>query len=369
MTAVLRTLRSATRVAAAAAVLLVALSVVPSDEAYYRIEWLLSETARLGSASQQVRSVPATAVSLILEIFHGRYLEVEGVEINLKYAVNPTEQVEEASFTSRALGEERSYSIYLPPGYEGSEERYPALYLLHGMGQGHRWWTEVARVDRIATAMIASGKIRPLIIVMPNGNRVERDISTTSLYDDHCETGLDLVARVFKALGDRLTGLRIYHVSCDANFEDYIAAELVREVGNKYRTNGERYIGGFSLGGRGAMQLALGYDGVFAGAFGLSGNYDYLRRALENGGAQPANGMKLLLASGDKDQRGVYGELNTFLFHKELARRGIEHRYCTYDGTHTDTTWIAAMPEALRYLLGGDADAPVESEDRSCKDG
>ena len=354
--------------AAAAAVLLVSLSLVPSDEAYYRIEYLLAETIRLGSASQQVRSVPATAVSLILESFHGRYLEVEGVEINFNYAVNPTEHVEEATFTSRALGEERSYSIYLPPGYAASEEHYPALYLLHGMGQGHRWWTEVARVDRIATAMISSGKIRPVVIVMPNGNRVERDISTTSLYDDHCETGLDLVARVFKVLGDRLSGVRIYHVSCDGNFEHYIAAELVEEVGARYRTNGERYVGGFSLGGRGALQLALGNDGVFSGAFGLSGNYDYLRRALGNGTPQPNNGMKLFLASGNKDQRGVYGELNTFLFHKALGRRGIEHRYCTYDGTHTDTTWVAAMPEALRYLLGGTADTPAEREDRTCQD-
>jgi S-formylglutathione hydrolase FrmB len=208
--------------------------------------------------------------------------------------------------------------------------------------------------------MIESGKVKPFIIVMPNGNRVERDVSTTSLYDDHCETGLDIVARALKAVGDRLDGLRIYKVSCEGNFEDYIVSEVVREVSERYRTNGERYIGGFSIGGRAAVQLALGNDGVFDGAFGLSGNYDYVRQMFRDGELLPTNGMKLFLASGDKDQRGVYGELNTFLFHKDLASREIEHLYCIYDGTHSNMAWVAAMPGALRYLLAGDGEETAD---------
>ena len=346
--------------------LLVVASLVPSDEAYYRVEYFLSYVSPLGPASQHVRSVPATASSLLLEIFQGRSLEVEGVRINFDYAVNPTEHVEEGKFPSRTLGGERTYWVYLPPGYEDSEERYPTLFLLHGMSQGHTWWTEVARIDRIATAMIASGKIRPLIMVMPNGNRIEWDTSTTSLYDDHCETGLDLVARALKAIGDRLKGLRIYKISCDGNFEDYIVKEVVGEIDSTYRTNGERYIGGFSIGGRGAFQLALGNDGVFDGAFGLSGNYDFLRQGLRKGDVRPSNGMKLFLAAGDDDQRGVYGELNTFLFHKELSRRGIRHLYCTYNGSHNNVVWVSAMPQALQYLLATDGEGQAEAD--ACPD-
>ena len=175
---------------------------------------------------------------------------------------------------------------------------------------------------------------------MPNGNRVEQDVSTTGLYDDHCRTGLDVLARALKALGDRLTGLRIYKVSCDADFGNYIVNEVVKDVDSSYRTDGERYIGGFSVGGRGALQLSVANGGVFDGGFGLSGSYDFLRKAMRN-----------------KDQRGLYGELGTFLFHKDLAGLGVEHLYCTYDGTHSDMAWVAAMPQALRYLLGAE-DAP-----------
>ena len=150
--------------------------------------------------------------------------------------------------------------------------------------------------------------------------------------------------------------LGIYKVSCDGNFEDYVAKELLQDIDSRYVTNGERYVGGFSTGGRGALQLALGNDGVFGGAFGLSGNYDFLRRSLRSGSI-PDDELRLFIASGDNDQRGVYGRLGTFLFHKDLAARGIDHLYCTYDGTHSDTVWVSALPMALRHLLGSAGDS------------
>ena len=345
-------LKAAGRAAALLVLLSVTVSLVPSDEAYYRVERILSHISPLGSGSQHLRSVPGTITSIVLEYFQGGSLEVEGVDIDLEHAVNPTSNVRRGSFASRVLGENRTYWVYLPPKYEASSDDYPVLYLLHGMSQGPTWWTEVARIDRIVTSMIESGKIRPLIVVMPNGNRVETDVSTTSLYDDHCHTGLDLLAQAVKLVGDVLDPLRIYKISCNGDFEEYIVSEVVSEVDAAYRTNGERYIGGFSLGGRGALNLALAHDTLFDGAFGLSGNYDYFRKVLEDQEDAPADGMKLFLASGDRDQRGIYGELSTFLLHMDLASSGIDHLYCTYHGTHSDMAWVSAMPSALRYLLG-----------------
>jgi enterochelin esterase-like enzyme len=355
-------LRAAAHAAALVVLLALTLSLVPSDEAYYRVERVLSHIGPLGSASQHLRSLPGTMASVAREYFQERSLEVEGVDIDLDHAVRPTSNVERGSFASQALGEDRTYWVYLPPNYEASNARYPALYLLHGMSQGPSWWTEVARVDRIVTSMIESGKIPPLIVVMPDGNRIEDDVSTTSLYDDHCQTGLDVMARAAKLIGNLMEGLRIYKISCDGDFEDYIVNEVVSEIDSAYRTNGGRYIGGFSVGGRGALNLALAHGGLFDGAFGLSGNYDYFRNALEDGEVLPADDMRLFLASGDRDQRGVYGELNTFLLHKDLARSGVEHLYCTYHGTHSDMAWVSAMPSALQYLL-----APRDSSfDPSC---
>ena len=344
----------------------VLVSFVPSDEDYYRVEYLLSYLGPLASASQHVRSAPTTLSSMMMEAFHSPVLEIEGVSIDLGHAVNPTRRVREHSFVSRVLGQVRTYAVYLPPGYGESQGPYPTLYLLHGMSQDQRWWTQVARVDRIATAMIEAGQIRPVIIVMPNGNRDQQDISTTSLYDDHCQTGLDPVARALKAIGDRLSSLRIYKVSCDADFELYISNELVEEVASRYSTNGENYVGGFSIGARGAVHLSLANSGVFDGAFGLSGNYDFVRAGLRKGEIEASEDMKLFLATGSQDQRGVYGKLNTFLLHEELARRGINHGYCVYSGSHRDATWVSAIPGALRFLLAAGADG--QSTDGNCGD-
>ena len=345
------------RAVSVAIMVLMGISLVPSDAAYAKIERTLSIAAPLGAASRHLRTIPSTASSIILEGVQDRGLEVEGVDVNLNYAVHPGERVEEHTFYSNVLGEDRTYRVYLPPGYEDSRRSYPTLYLLHGMSQGQQWWTEVARVDRIATSMIDAGKIRPAIIVMPNGNRVERDISTTSLYDDHCATGLDAVGRALKTLGDRFQGLRIYKISCEGNFDAFISRELVSEIDSAYRTDGERYVGGFSIGARGALQLALGNPDVFAGAFGLSGNYDYLRGELRAGRSNPPDGMKLFVGAGVSDQRGVYGDLNTLLFHRQMASSGVAHLYCTYPGTHSDVTWVSTMPLALEFLLSDGFDA------------
>jgi enterochelin esterase-like enzyme len=64
----------------------------------------------------------------------------------------------------------RRITIYTPPGYEDSKEKYPVLYLLHGMGGDEEAWIALGRAAQIMDNLIAQGKARPMIVVMPNGN-------------------------------------------------------------------------------------------------------------------------------------------------------------------------------------------------------
>ena len=64
----------------------------------------------------------------------------------------------------------RRLTIYTPAGYEQSKEKYPVLYLLHGMGGDENAWSELGRATQIMDNLIASGKAKPMIVVMPNGN-------------------------------------------------------------------------------------------------------------------------------------------------------------------------------------------------------
>jgi enterochelin esterase-like enzyme len=73
-------------------------------------------------------------------------------------------------YDSPVLKTTRRMYIYTPPGYENSKAKYPVLYLLHGGGGDEDAWTTLGRTPQILDNLIASGKAKPMIVVMPNGN-------------------------------------------------------------------------------------------------------------------------------------------------------------------------------------------------------
>ena len=73
-------------------------------------------------------------------------------------------------YQSSALGRTRRLHVYTPPGYESGRDRYPVFYLLHGAGDCDDSWTSVGRANFILDNLIASGKAKPMIVVMPAGH-------------------------------------------------------------------------------------------------------------------------------------------------------------------------------------------------------
>ena len=72
-------------------------------------------------------------------------------------------------YDSPTLGMKRRMSIYTPPGYDKGDS-YPVLYLLHGAGGDEEAWLTLGRTAQIMDNLIALGKAKPMIVVMPNGN-------------------------------------------------------------------------------------------------------------------------------------------------------------------------------------------------------
>ena len=64
----------------------------------------------------------------------------------------------------------RRMYVYTPPDYMTSNARYPVLYLLHGGGGDEDQWINLGRTNVIMDNLIAAGKVKPMIVVMPNGN-------------------------------------------------------------------------------------------------------------------------------------------------------------------------------------------------------
>lgn len=73
-------------------------------------------------------------------------------------------------YDSPGLEMNRRITIYTPPGYEKSKQKFPVLYLLHGAGGDEEAWMELGRASQILDNLIASGKAKPMIVVLPNGN-------------------------------------------------------------------------------------------------------------------------------------------------------------------------------------------------------
>ncbi len=98
-------------------------------------------------------------------------VEVPGNPAEFWEAVNvPHGDVTIHTFWSKSLNAPRSFRVYTPPGYgQQSDTRFPVLYLLHGSGDADDGWTVVGRANLIADNLLAAGKAKPMLIVMPNG--------------------------------------------------------------------------------------------------------------------------------------------------------------------------------------------------------
>lgn len=82
----------------------------------------------------------------------------------------PHGAVAEVTYHSASLKRSRRMHVYTPPGYDKGEGIFPVLYLLHGAGDSDGAWTTVGRAGFILDNLMAVGKAKPMIVVMPAGH-------------------------------------------------------------------------------------------------------------------------------------------------------------------------------------------------------
>lgn len=224
-------------------------------------------------------------------------------------------------FYSEALGRKLDYWLYLPPNYANSSRRYPVLYMLHGRGGSSSEWKELGLFDE-ADALIRQQKIAPLIIVAPQGD----------------------------------LGYWMNHADNGPRWGDYITQDLVSHVDAAYRTQAERKhraIGGISMGGHGALQLALHHPELF----GVVGGHSAVFRS-------EAEAFLFFGTGADYQQRDPVSQVRdlnmpapfalwldmgasdpwlprTLEFHETLAQRGVEHVWRLEPGGHEASYWIS----------------------------
>nr|AMM02540.1 ESTGX3 [uncultured bacterium] len=150
---------------------------------------------------------------------------------------------------SNLLGDpaEQSVAVYLPPSYDTSPtKRFPTLYLLHGFTGSIKEWThngyQGMSLQSTMDVLIKSGKVREMIVVVPNGANTYGG----GFYTNSTTTG---------------------------NWEDYLYRELVSYIDSNYRTlarPASRGIAGHSMGGYGSIVLGMKHPDVFSIVYALS---------------------------------------------------------------------------------------------------
>ncbi len=159
----------------------------------------------------------------------------------------PHGAVSEVTYWSSTLKRFRRLHVYTPPGYESGADRFPILYLLHGAFDSDDSWTSVGRAGFILDNLIADGKARPMIVVMPHGH----------------------------------TGPFRFGMRFNDEFEREFLADILPQMEQRYRVRAgreSRALAGLSMGGAQTLNLGIpnlekfAHLGVFSsGIFGIAG--------------------------------------------------------------------------------------------------
>lgn len=254
-------------------------------------------------------------------------------------------------YDSPAVGGVRSMRVYTPPGYDGGDESYPVLYLIHGGGDDDSGWSTIGRAGFIMDNLLAAGKVEPMIIVMPNGS-IPRPGGGYRL------TGADRTSPA--AIKARIEAISRLH---DVFVEDLLTT-IVPTVGKRYRVRADRdqrAIAGLSMGGAETLRVApsnldkFAYVGVFSMGLQVGAeagvNTDFEER---NAGffADPGRTNELLklfyIAAGDDDRVVTDGPRR---LSATLKRHGIRHTFNETSGGHTWINWRLYLHDFLQLLF------------------
>ncbi len=244
----------------------------------------------------------------------------------------PHGEVDHHFYKSAVANDERDYYVYTPPDYQSShKKKYPVLYLLHGYSDDASGWTAVGRANVILDNLIAQGKAKPMIIVMPLGYGT-----------------MEMIQQSWHAWDQ--AALR------DANFRKFTEAllrEVMPQVEKEYRIaedRNARAIAGLSMGGSESLLTGLNHLDKFSwiGAFSSGGIPEDFAKDFPALDAQANQQLhRLWIACGTEDHLIT---INRNL-REWLKTKGVNHTDIETPGMHTWMVWRRNLAEFAQLLF------------------
>ena len=265
--------------------------------------------------------------------FFGTGKDASGIEVpedNADYYLKrdvPHGDVRIRIYYSKVTGKWRRCFVYTPPGYDTNlSERYPVLYLQHGMGEDETGWIFQGHANLILDNLIAEKKAIPMIVVMDN----------------------DYASRPAPRFGAASTG----PAANFSTFEEVMIREVIPMIDSTFRTmpdRDHRAIAGLSMGANEALHMATDHLDTFAYMGGFSGTMNGLSTApldsatafhgiFKDGAAFNAKVKLLWLGMGTKEPKPFPGAIGAF--RKMLDQANVKYVYFSSPGTsHEWLTW------------------------------
>jgi len=223
-------------------------------------------------------------------------------------------KIDTVTYHSTTVGNDRRALVYTPPGFS-QDEKYPVLYLLHGIGGDEKEWLNGGHPEVILDNLYADGKLEPMIVVMPNGRAMTDD-----------SAGGNVMAP------DK--------VQAFATFEQDLLKDLIPfiEKGYPALTDREhRAIAGLSMGGGQSLNFGLGNLDKFAWVGGFSSAPNTKEPQVLVPDPEKARDMLKLLwiSCGDADRLLSFSSRT----HEYLVENEVPHIYYLETGGHDFKVW------------------------------
>ena len=217
-------------------------------------------------------------------------------------------------YQSKTVGTTRTTLIYLPPGYNKTK-KYPVLYLLHGIGGDEFEWLHNGHPEIILDNLYANNKIKPMIVVLPNGRAMKNDRAEGNVFEPEKAASF-------------------------ATFEKDLLNDLIPFIESNYpviKNRESRAIAGLSMGGGQSLNFGLGNLDTFAwiGGFSSAPNTKTPEELIPNP-AETAKKLKLLwISCGNEDGLIVFSQR----LHQYCKVHNVHHIWQVEPGKHEFPVW------------------------------
>ena len=272
-----------------------------------------------GNAGVKTGSTPSTLAS-VLEVRGSSPAFYDGKPV-------PHGEIHTHWYHSKSLNALRRLTVYTPPGYDSDVRgRYPVLFLFHGANADETAWTRLGRVNLILDNLLAEGRTKPFIVVMPFGYGVTPGMPAAP-GENTARVGKDVIEDVIP----------------------YIDAEYRVAPGREARA-----IAGLSMGGGQALAIGLNNLDVFSHVAGFSaaiGPVEDFATNYPTVVAAPrtvSDKLRLLWIGCGKEDR-LYEASAAFAAF--LAKNHVTHSFRSTPGAHTWTVWRRYLHELAPQLF------------------